>query len=295
MASLLSALLQAMMKNSAKKTFGDKETFETLLKTLREEHSQPFAMNYDKFTVDYESREIEGMPYVVLSPKDKPIRTRAVFLHGGAYAMEITPQHWQLLDKIVSASGAELWVAVYPLLPNYTVDDAFPKVAALYQRLCRDYPDCRHVLMGDSAGGGLAVAVAQYIKAQSMPMPDELILVSPWLDLTMTNPAITRINPKDATLDPYGLEICGRMWAGDRDLKDPWVSPLYGDLELDCGITVFTGTRDILNGDANAFCGKLKELGKSIRFVEEKGLPHDYVLWPISEAKKAQKLICEIL
>lgn len=126
-------------------------------------------------------------------------------------------------------------------------------------------------------------------------MPSDLILVSPWLDLSMTNPLIEKINPSDATRDPYGLRICGEMWAGKRDLKDPIPSPLYGDLNLDCNFNLFTGTYDILNGDSKALRARMKKLGKNISYHEEKGLPHDYVLWPVSEAKKALKEICSLL
>lgn len=296
MGSLLSRVLQALMiKKGEKKTFGDRETFEKLMETLKAEHQKPFEMNYDKFTVNCERNDIAGMPCFILSPKEKAAGSCALFFHGGAYAMEITPQHWQLLDKLVRLSGVTMWVPVYPLVPGSSVDDALPGVLEVYKAFCEASADDKRFIMGDSAGGGLAMTLAQQAAKNNLPMPSELILISPWLDLSMTNPLIEKINPADATLDPYGLRICGEMWAGDRDIKDPIPSPLFGDLNLDCKINIFTGTRDILNGDAKAFRSRMKKLGRTIAYHEEPGLPHDYVLWPVSEAKKAVKEICRLL
>ena len=113
--------------------------------------------------------------------------------------------------------------------------------------------------MGDSAGGGLSAALTEQFKADGIRLPDELILLSPWVDISMENEQIKEYEALDPFLTPTPLIICAEYWKGDLDVHDPRVSPTYGDLKGIRNVTVFSGTAEILYPDSVKFFRKLDE------------------------------------
>ncbi|MCK7488338.1 MAG: alpha/beta hydrolase [Bacillus subtilis] len=138
----------------------------------------------------------------------------------------------------------------YPLhlLPH--TGEAYDFVGDLYAGLTTDYPTKRIVFMGDSAGGGLAMGFAQQLRNEKKRQPDQLIVFSPWFDVSMTDTRIGIIDKEDKLLSIKGLKSAGQKYSGDLDLKDYRVSPLYGSFSGLCRLSIFTGTNDILNADA---------------------------------------------
>ena len=94
--------------------------------------------------------------------------------------------------------------------------------------------------MGDSAGGGLALAFCEYLAVNDLPQPENLILMSPWIDISMSG------DYDEVEFDPIGgvdaLREMGKAWAGDLDLKDYRVSPMFGDVSKLQKTTIFVGT-----------------------------------------------------
>jgi epsilon-lactone hydrolase len=113
--------------------------------------------------------------------------------------------------------------------------------------------------MGDSAGGGMALAVAEMLRDQGREQPARLVLISPWLDVTMTDPRQATIEPTDPTQSRPGLVEHGRLYAGDLNTTDYRVSPLHGDLHGLAPITVFAADRDILYTDAVTLVGFVRQ------------------------------------
>ena len=125
--------------------------------------------------------------------------------------------------------------------------------------------------------------------------PDELILIAPWMDVSMDNKDIADYEPVDPMLDIYGAKEIGKMWAGDKDVHDPMVSPIYGTFENLGRMTIFIGTRDMLCPDCLKFSDILTEQGIDHTIVVEEGLDHPFPLFPIPEAKKAQQIMIDII
>lgn len=107
--------------------------------------------------------------------------------------------------------------------------------------------------MGDSAGGGLSLALAEYFRMEGIRLPDELVLISPWVDTVMENEEIKAYEPKDPFLCVSSLRVCARHWAGDLDVHDWRISPIYGDMKGIHNVTVFTGTSEIFYPDITKF------------------------------------------
>ena len=86
-------------------------------------------------------------------------------------------------------------------------------------------------VLGDSAGGGLALAATRELVQRGEPTPGHMVLLSPWLDVTLSDPAIALIHDPVTSPAIPALKVAGLIWAGDLSTSDPAVSPLYGSLD----------------------------------------------------------------
>ena len=217
------------------------------------------------------------------------------FLHGGGYTMRPTLFHFTMMDEIHKLTGATIMFPIYPLSPNDNYRTCYQKVTAIYKETAFLAQGHCLTLMGDSAGGGLALGLHMHLGEQGIALPDRLVLVAPWLDITMKNPAIKAIERKDRMLGPIGLIEFGKRWADGDDPNQYRLSPINGDLSPVDKILVVAGTRDILYPDAKLLVEKLETLHKPVEFIAGAKMPHDYPLMPIPEAKKAVRAIAEFI
>jgi acetyl esterase/lipase len=222
-----------------------------------------------------------GWPVYELAPRGERPRRRLVHLHGGAYTGEIMGLHWTVLARLTTAVPARVTVPIYPLAPHATADRTVPEVADVVAAAIADAGATDVVLSGDSAGGGLALAVAQHLRDTGRPQPARLVLVAPWLDVTMTHPRQAELERLDRMLARPGLAEAGRLYAGDLDVRDPRVSPLFGDLAGLAPATVVVGTHDLLHPDALAFAERARAAGVEVDLVEGVGQQHVYPFIPL--------------
>jgi acetyl esterase/lipase len=216
------------------------------------------------------------------------------YLHGGAYRMDFTLPHWNLLEKLVRDADAELIAPTYRLVPFATYKEAFELIVPLYQSYCEAQPEKKIILMGDSAGGGLALALAEVFKSQGIRLPDELVLISPWVDVVMDNEEIKDYEPRDPFLAVSSLRVSARHWMDDLDGNDPKVSPIYGDLKGIRNVTVFVGTGEIFYPDVTKFYSML-DPDPSNELIVAEDMNHVYPLYPIPEAKPAVEKIIQVV
>ena len=208
----------------------------------------------------------QGWPVYELAPRGRATR-RIVHLHGGAYIGEVLMPHWTALARLARAVPARCTVPIYPLAPHATAARTVPEVAAVVAAAIGGTDPADVVLSGDSAGGGLALAVAQHLRDTGSPQPARIVLLAPWLDVAMTDPRQDALEPLDRMLGRAGLAEAGRLYAGDLDVRDPRVSPLHGDLSGLAPITVYAGTHDLLHPDALALVERARARGIPFRAV----------------------------
>eukprot|EP00768_Dysnectes_brevis_P003071 gnl/Dysnectes_brevis/2218_a2587_1667.p1 GENE.gnl/Dysnectes_brevis/2218_a2587_1667~~gnl/Dysnectes_brevis/2218_a2587_1667.p1 ORF type:complete len:334 (+),score=90.25 gnl/Dysnectes_brevis/2218_a2587_1667:47-1003(+) len=228
-----------------------------------------------------ETRIIDGRPVVSIRRRDLPeanITLNVLFLHGGGYKLHALSIHWKFIVKLVMSVDALVSVIDYPLASpevNYTHTHAM--VLNAYRALHTRYEGCRTVLMGDSAGGGLALALALKLgEHQDLPSPVLNVLLSPWLDIDDTNDAeqITAREPLDSLLSRDMLSTCARLYQGGEatgtPMADPMLSPINGRLETVGRTAVITGTHDILH----------PSVLRMRTMTEAQGLPFSYHVYP---------------
>lgn len=235
--------------------------------------------------------EFGDMPVWTLVPVS-PSGKYVVALHGGAYVVEPTIIHWFDYASMARDTGATVVVPLYPLAPKDTASTVVPKVADLISAVIADANrDPEKVsVYGDSAGGGLALIAAQELVRRGLPTAARMVLISPWVDVTMSNPAIQAID--DPLLDSAASKEKGKLWAGSLDTTDPLVSPRYGSLAGLPATAVYAGSLELLAPDMLLLRDKaLATSGAHFTFVLRKGEMHAWPLPVLPEARAVRPQI----
>ena len=207
-----------------------------------------------------------------------------IYLHGGAYVNEIQPQHWELIAELTTHLGCAVVVPIYGLAPQHHVDEALDLLRSVLGAATAAGPT---YLVGDSAGGGLALAATLLWMSDGGPPVRGLTLIAPWLDVSLSNPGIAAIEPSDPWLSRPGLAVCGESWSGAVALDDPRVSPMFGDLDGVPPIDLYVGDRDITVADCRALRDRLPV--SRLRYHEQPGAVHVYPLLPVPEGRAARR------
>lgn len=233
---------------------------------------------------------VHGFPVFELWPADTEAPKRSViYLHGGAYVRPADDRHWHFATRLADTLGARVVLPCYPLGPEFTVEDSFEAMVELFGEVAAQSPD-GVVLVGDSAGGGYALALAEALRDRGGPQPDRLVLIAPWVDLTGNTPGILEAAERDPWLSFPHLSIYASFWAGSDDpelLADPRVSPGLGDLAGLPTTLMLCGTRDTLLAGCEALFTRADEADWPLEYVVAPGLIHVYPLLPIPEARNA--------
>ena len=231
-------------------------------------------------------QDVDGHRIFTVRPRDGgPVRGHVLYLHGGGYVNPPAFLHWWFIARLVKTLGVVCTVPLYPRAPEHQCDAGIAFAGEVYRQLVSEHGAQNLVVMGDSAGGGLALAMLQ----QGETAPAGLILNAPWLDAGVSDPSQVEIERGDWLLNRFTLRTWGQWWAGSRDLRDPMVSPLFGELSQLPPTLTFCGSADILVADARRLTAAAP--GK-VRYVEEDGLMHVYPLIPFfPETRRAWREI----
>jgi acetyl esterase/lipase len=234
--------------------------------------------------LDVRRFEVAELPVFDLRvPGTTPVRT-VLYLHGGGFVSGPDRLHWRYAARLARRLGVRVVVPSYPLTPRHTWKDAVPPLLELFEQLAVESAQ-GVVLMGDSAGGGLAVLVAQQTARRPGPQPTHLVVFAPWLDLTGRTPGTEEAAERDPWLNLSKLRIYGTWWGGEPPA--PEASPLATDVSGLPPTLMFCGTRDLLHPQAVAMVAAAESAGVPMTYVEGPGLLHVYPILPIPEARAA--------
>ncbi|HEY9487189.1 MAG TPA: alpha/beta hydrolase, partial [Chryseosolibacter sp.] len=204
-------------------------------------------------------------------------------------------QHWSFLATLVESLQCTIIAPDYPLAPRHTYRDSFDMVVPLYQELVNAVPPRDLIVMGDSAGGGFALALIQYLSTQTIPLPSQLFLFSPWLDITLKNPAILEIDSRDPFLGIDGLKRAGKAYAGSAPPELYLLSPINGPMNMLPEVYLFVGSNDIMVADARKLKRILTEKNVPIQYREYEDMIHVWMFLNFPESKKARSEIIEFI
>lgn len=287
-------LLAQFWLTRRKRVFTDLgELHRTIRASQTPERAKPPGWLTDTFSVS--RTDVGGWPCYTIRPERVTSEHHVLYLHGGAYVHEIEPEHWVFLARLTEYAQCAVTAVIYPLAPLHVHPEALRVTRAAYDELLGDLDREHRILMGDSAGGGLVLATAQRLAAAGESQPKEIIMISPWLDLTMTDPELPELDDRDPFLGIRGLVESARLYALDNDLRDPELSPLFGKLTGLGHLSVFIGTRDILLADAHNLLRRAQEQRVPLNFREYEGMFHTWMLDSMPEAKRATAELADLV
>jgi len=216
-----------------------------------------------------------------------------IYFHGGGYVRPPRNHHISFIKKFANKSRLPIYFATYPTAPKNTCKDVLPLVENFYKNVCKYYN--KTILMGDSSGGGLALCLSKILLEKKEVLPTKTILFAPWVDVSLTNPELEDYQKVDPFIDFKHEQIWGKLWAGDLDVKDEKVSPMFADFKGLNDVVLYVGTREVLYPDIVKFYNKLKSDGVNVELIEGVGMNHVYPIYPIPEARSVMENILTII
>lgn len=226
----------------------------------------------------------------------RPINDRAViYIHGGMFLNQPSTEEWKLVDTIAQRTRAEMIMPLYPLTPVHGALEALSFLEKVYRKTIEKYGAANVTIMGDSCGGGIAASFAEYLPSVGLEQPGHLILISPWVDMTLRNPDIVAYEGTDPVLDVHGLQKLGLTWSKDLDPNDYRVSPVNGEVRCLRNVIVFIGTREVFYPDARLLYDRINATGVHAELYIGRGLNHNYPLLAIPEARWAIDRMVDVI
>ena len=219
----------------------------------------------------------DGMSVVQIAPAH-PDGNYVVAIHGGAFILPPTVFHWIDYSMMAYQTGATIEVPIYPLMQQGgTAGVVVPKMAGLISTEIAAHGAPHVSVLGDSAGGTLALASVEYLVAHNQAVPASMVLLSPWLDVSDTNPNIAYVH--DPYLPPLGsgAQNIGKVWAGNLPINNYEVSPLYGSLKGLPTTYVYSGSLDSVSPDALVLQQEAIAQGAPISLALVNGEIHDWI------------------
>ena len=169
-------------------------------------------------TVNVSTNRFMNRKVFTITPKEQTGNSKTIlYFHGGAYVAEATEKHWEFIEKIVNDTKNTVIMPDYPLTPKYSYKDVFNMIEPLYKETIQKVGAENLIVMGDSAGGGMALGLLEKLSKSKVEMPIKTILISPWLDTTMSNPKIDEYQKNDNDLNKEKLYLAGISYS--RDIK----------------------------------------------------------------------------
>ena len=237
---------------------------------------------FSSFGIKVKRDNFSGIPGAIFTPS-KNVNTKSiiVYLHGGGYCFGSSlTTHKVGLTKLAKQTRLVCYSVDYRLAPEHQYPAALDDALIAWNHIVSQNPNCNIILAGDSAGGGLSLALMMYLRDNNERLPDGLVLFSPWTDLTCSgetyqtkakyDPMFTTNMPKDSAKN-YVPE--------DVKKTDPYISPLYGSFTNLPRTLILVGENEILLDDSRLFAQKAKASGVDIEIDIWPNMFHDWWLF----------------
>src|ERR1700693_3603588 len=171
-----------------------------------------------------------GVPAALVVTRASRRDRHILYLHGGGFVTGSSALYRHLTWRLAAAARARLLSVDYRLAPEHPFPAALEDAVAAYRWLLSDGADPRRIaVIGDSAGGGLALAMLRKLRDDGVPLPAAAVALSPWTDLALTGPSFRQNADTDPMLDVGHITKAAEYYLAGADPRIPYASPLYGD------------------------------------------------------------------
>jgi len=225
-------------------------------------------------------RAIAGVPAEVVSARAAGSQPTVVHFHGGGYCIGSARTIRGWAAHLSAQAGCRVVLPEYRLAPEHPHPAALEDARAILAALASQAEPGSIVVSGDSAGGGLALALTLSLREEGQDLPAGCILLSPWLDLGRDRRAVPDLVRRDVVLSPGWLEACARAYAAPAAWADPSVSPLHAALAGLPPLLIQAATDELLAPDADLLAASASDAGVDVTYTRWPRMWHDFVLQP---------------
>ncbi len=219
------------------------------------------------------------------------------YVHGGGYVSGSCNDHRSLVSKIAFNSGITVLLYEYGLAPENPFPTALDDSLNIYNAVLeKGYQPRDIVVMGESAGGGLCLALLLLLRDKSIQLPSAAVAISPWTDLSCSSE--TYLTKNKVSLAPLNSwNVFSYYYVAKSNVRNPYISPLFGDLKGLPPLFINAGNSDELFDDAKKFTDKAKQAGVDVFFREGQGMVHCYPMMApfFTEATEAMNEVIEFI
>lgn len=222
--------------------------------------------------------QLGGIRTELILPKTGAGDRIVFFVHGGGYVVCSPRTHRPLTSRLSLALNATTYVPHYRLAPEHVFPAGLNDVVAAYKgMLAKGINPANVTVMGDSAGGGLALAMTLALRDQQVALPAKLVLISPWTDLTLSGETLRSKDSADPMLTWKWITGKTPLYTGGvTDTRHPLVSPLFADLRGLPPTLVQVGSEEILLSDSERLAERAAEAGWDLQLNVWEGMWHDF-------------------
>ena len=215
---------------------------------------------------------------LVVEPKGQTPDRVILYFHGGGYVFGAPETHSAMLAVMAKRAGARAILPLYPLAPEHPFPAALDHAVAAYEACLAQFPASKIVIGGDSAGGGLALAVLARVLADGGERPAGVFAFSPLTDLTLSGDSHADNDASEVVLAPGRVATAAASYLGDVAQDHPFASPLFAEFTGAPPVWITVGSTEILRDDSRRMAERLREQGVEVTYIEEDDLPH---VWPL--------------
>lgn len=291
-AALVSLWIRARIK---RKPAGE----DALVKFTRRVFATPaWAVRFHSREVEIEETD-EPVKGEWLWPREGEQASRVIYyLHGGGFVTGSAKGYRPITATLARLVKARCFALDYRLAPEFRFPAALDDAVAGYRWLVSTGTEPRDVsIVGDSAGGGLVLALAMKLRDLGEPLPASLVSLSPWTDMAGTGESILTNARRDPFFVPEDVERYAQLYLGAQSREAPFASPLYGDFSALPPLLIHAGEAEMLLDDARSVHAKALAAGVSSELRIFKGVPHVWHLMTpfVPEAREALRQVAEFI
>ena len=267
---------------------------------IREGYREAFESARRQYTSSLNSVSLGGVPCLEINPRsiDRERGDVVIFyLFGGGYIVGSPEEDLPISAFIANHLGVRTICPSYGLAPEYPFPAAFNDAISAYRALVKEATNRQILVVGESAGGHLALQTMLAACSESLRLPVGLALLSPWADISRSGDSISFNEGRDPTLSAATITVAAEMFAPDIDHLDQRVSPLFCEYPANFPATcISTGTRDLLMSSAIRLSRKLQKSGVDVHLMVWEQLWHVFEFYPdLPEAAESLNEISQFL
>ena len=215
-----------------------------------------------------------------VGPVDPADRDAVLFVHGGGFQIGSGDTYAGLAGWLAEVTGADVYMPDYRLAPEDPQPAPTDDIFAAYRAVIGlGHAPGRLAVVGDSAGGALAVETVRSLPEMGVPSPAAMVLISPWLDLSLSGASIAEVGSRDPVLRTAWLQRAARDHAAGLHVDDPRISPLFAELRKLPPTLIQVGTDEILLDDSTRFADRAYAAGVEVELQRFEGFWHDFQIY----------------